>query len=190
MQAPTIVAGCPRSGTSLTMGALQICGAFVGPYACNPDNPKGTFENLEVLSLMHRRWARDRAHPYDEVRDRLKKQGCAGGPWAFKLAGRMLDYFGCAHEMWPGARWIIVRRDVDSIIASHRARGSVRRHHIDRAHMALKQIGACHDIGSMEIWPQRAVGGDVDGLKEAVAFAGLAWDEKILEFLEPGLWHW
>lgn len=57
---PTIVCviGSPRAGTSLTMRVLNLLGVYVGPEtalkAASPGNPKGFWENEDMMRLNHR----------------------------------------------------------------------------------------------------------------------------------------
>ena len=43
-QAPILIVGCPRSGTSMIGGAINICGAFRGELV-----GRGMFENNRIL---------------------------------------------------------------------------------------------------------------------------------------------
>ena len=48
-----MITGMARSGTSLVIGLLQICGLYLGKNLKSPksDNPKGYFEDLEFLAI-------------------------------------------------------------------------------------------------------------------------------------------
>ena len=48
---PILITGCARSGTSMTAGIIEICGAW-GGKTCGPTpfNPKGQFENRDIVN--------------------------------------------------------------------------------------------------------------------------------------------
>ncbi|MDH3359812.1 MAG: sulfotransferase [Desulfobulbaceae bacterium] len=142
MQPPILITGCARSGTSLTAGIIQLCGAFGGDTAGpNQFNKKGMFENLEIrdklckphlksigcdplgqkpLPSSHQNFniTRNQAEEWkDKIEAIFKKQGYKTGPWFYKGAKACLFWY-LWHLAFPTAKWIIVRRDADDIARS------------------------------------------------------------------------
>ena len=66
MPPPIIVTGCARSGTSLTAGIINICGAYGGTLAPpNVNNRKGMFENTTVRQTIVKPYLRE--HGWDPL---------------------------------------------------------------------------------------------------------------------------
>jgi len=188
---PIIIAGCPRSGTSLTAGVIHACGAFVGEYQVWPDNARGTFENLRVLSLLHRRWNKS-LNPADELRNELFRQGYKAGPWLIKLSGNMLlDKWIYARNMFPGSFWVIVQRNKKDIMASHQARDDkTAMHRIRQSVLTLSLIKHNTGLRWREVWPQKIIDGDFREMKKVVKWLGLSWNKRAVDaFVDPDLWH-
>ena len=50
---PILLTGCARSGTSLTAGIVNLCGAFGGIMSGpNRNNAKGMFENSKIRNTI------------------------------------------------------------------------------------------------------------------------------------------
>ena len=137
MEAPILVSGCARSGTSLVAQILKECGAWTGETVepCPKSNPDGFFEhkylrenvNKRILSsndcdpLGVKKLPEPGSLQYpsfkSEVATALKREGYEGGPWLFKDA--KLAYMP---ELWmrefPKARWVLTRRDGNAIVTS------------------------------------------------------------------------
>lgn len=142
MQDPILITGAARSGTSMTAGIVNICGAFGGVLSGpNKNNKKGMFENNRIRQ--------DIAKPY------LKSMGCdplgqkplpsnnqifnisddQARRWRLKILKVFKDegyrqgyffykgakiclYWYLWHKAFPKAKWIIVRRDANDIARS------------------------------------------------------------------------
>jgi len=139
---PILIVGCARSGTSMTAGILNICGAFGGEmYGPNTFNQKGMFENILIRQdivrpylkkigadpmaqrpLPNNRQVFEVSPPEaEEFRRRIQQtiqyQGYKDGPWFYKCPKSCLIWY-IWHLAFPNAKWIIVRRDHDGIISS------------------------------------------------------------------------
>ena len=132
---PIIVTGCARSGTSMTAGMINICGAFGGEmFGPNKFNQKGMFENIEIRQNVSKPYLRkigvdplgQKPLPNNrqvfevsenDVRNLrmraqliMQAQGYIDGPWFYKGAKVCLVWY-LWHRAFPDAKWVIVRRD-------------------------------------------------------------------------------
>lgn len=142
MQSPILITGAARSGTSLTAGIIQICGAFGGETAPSTMyNRKGMFENCEVrqgltkpylqsigcdplgqkpLPSTHKIFsvtAKEGMEWGEAVKKIFIRQGYESGPWYYKGAKACLLWY-MWHLAFPDAKWVIVRREENDIARS------------------------------------------------------------------------
>lgn len=147
---PILITGAARSGTSMTAGIIQICGAFGGETSGpNVYNRKGMFENTFIRQNIVKPYLKSigcdamgqdplpnprQVFDVDTIdADGWKKmiemtmidQGYTGGPWYYKGAKMCLTWY-LWHLAFPQAKWIIVRRDKDAIIDSCLRTGFMR----------------------------------------------------------------
>lgn len=142
MNDPIIITGCARSGTSLTAGIIQLCGAYGGTLqGPHPENKRGMFENLDVRNTVIKPFLRKigadprvqdpLASPSrvleqckdvgfvrsveNRVRTIFKNQGYESGPWFIKEP-KILSIWPLFHYAFPNARWIMIRRKAEDII--------------------------------------------------------------------------
>ncbi len=215
---PVFITGVPRSGTSMVAGMLEACGLWLGPTVPgNADNPKGYFENLvlrdnlqkEILlhsgfhrlgvtSLPPAEWQPDVPNMKAAVAHVLTAQGYDGSrPWGFKDAKLALTW-RLWHAHFPGARWVVVRRKADDIVASCLRTGFMNQHSNDRAFWCafvqsyearLERLRATV-AWSRNVHPAQLVAGDFVALKWMVVRLGLAWrEDAVRRFVAPELWH-
>lgn len=142
---PILVTGCPRSGTSLTAGSFDICGAWGGKTSGpNQFNKKGMFENSRIRNeilkpyLRRNHWDDMGQKPLPDIRKViedshnpeivmqlrvsvakvLRAQGYTGeGRWYYKGA-KMCIIWPLWDAAFPDADWVIVRRDAEDIVRS------------------------------------------------------------------------
>ena len=142
MRDPIIVTGCARSGTSMSAGILNICGAFGGDmFGPNQHNQKGMFENKVIRQDISKPYLKKiGADPLGqkplpnnrqvfevsqreikELRTRvvlaMQNQGYVDGPWFYKGAKSCLVWY-LWHMAFPKAHWIVVRRNTTDIAKS------------------------------------------------------------------------
>jgi len=142
MKDPILIVGCARSGTSMTAGMLNICGAFGGEmYGPGPWNQKGMFENIDIRAnivrpylekigadprgqkpLPNNRQVFEISPPEVEkfkqdVQRSIVKQGYREGTWFYKCPKSAMIWY-LWHCAFPEAKWIIVKRDHADIIKS------------------------------------------------------------------------
>jgi len=136
-QAPILITGCARSGTSMFAGAINMCGAFGGEMSPpNRHNQKGMFENYKIRQNVVKPYLREiKADPMgqyplpdvdnlwiprkwkEQVEKVFVEQGYTKGPWFYKGA-KMCLFWPAWHYAFPNAKWIIVRRRTPDILNS------------------------------------------------------------------------
>ncbi len=217
MRAPILITGVPRSGTSMTAGVINLCGAFGGiTSGPNMYNRKGMFENGKVREKVIKTYLRscgldplgqnplpaiDDLKPYPNLREKLvaiiKGQGYEEGPWFYKGA-KMTLLWPLFHEAFPGARWIIVRRRDEDIINSCFRCGFMKAYTtsegwqgwIDHHKRQFETMLKHPDMDVLEFWPEELVRGSLFSIKHVIAELGLVWNqEAVLQFVEPKLWR-
>lgn len=146
MKDPILITGCARSGTSMTAGIINICGAFGGDmFGPNKNNQKGMFENKEIRQNVVKPYLKkigvdqlgQKPLPNNrqvfEVSDEevvqfrkkvqkvFQQQGkslnLTNADWFYKGAKICLIWYLWACA-FPRARWIVVRRRKEDIINS------------------------------------------------------------------------
>ncbi len=139
---PIIIVGCARSGTSMTAGIVNICGAFGGDmFGPCKANKKGMFENKELRQNVVKPYLNSigvdplaqkplpsahhvfgiSANLPKEWRSRVQQiyqyQGYIDGPWFMKSAKAALIWL-LWHKAFPEAKWVLVRRKSEDIADS------------------------------------------------------------------------
>ena len=142
MDNPILITGAARSGTSLTAGIVNICGAFGGELAGpNIHNQKGMFENNVIRQTLVKPYLTsigcdplgqkplpnikqvfsvtiERANIWRRaVEQIMKRQGYKDGPWFYKGAKSCL-YWYLWSLAFPDAKWVVVRREPKDIVRS------------------------------------------------------------------------
>lgn len=221
MANPILVTGLPRSGTSLVAGILALCGAWTGDTTPpSPWNRKGGFENEALKDRFVKPYlALDGVDPLgldplprlampplvapeiwrQLVSGMVDELGLPPGqPWLFKDAKLALVWRQWA-AAFPEARWLVVRRRRDGVVASAlRAEPMARRLGYDWARWKrwahdylahLEELKAGVE-GVVEVWPDRDVFGDPARMKPVVEGLGLTWrPEAVADFVDARLWH-
>jgi hypothetical protein len=142
---------------------------------------------IEIAELTAKTWVR-------RVRELTLAQGYESGPWGYLGSDATLLWPVWA-AAYPNARWIIARRDDDSIIEScgrtkymgpRRTREQMARWIAD-FEKRFSALRARVDV--KEIWPAEFIAGDLTSLQGLFVSLGLGWDEqKIRDALAPVLW--
>ena len=215
MQDPILVTGCARSGTSMTAGVIDLCGAWGGKLTgALPHNRRGQFENSVIRNHIIKPYLRsmncdplgqkplpdvNNLTPFPTLRkqvvDVMKTQDYEGGSWYYKGA-KMCLMWPIWAEAFPGAKWIIVRRDDEAIINSCLRTGFMRRYNtIDGWQYWIdqhkKRFQEMHEAGLVirEAWPTKMVQGDFTEMQEIIDWLGLRWnDAGVRDFISPALW--
>jgi hypothetical protein len=184
MNAPILITGCARSGTSLVAGIINMRGAFGGKMSGpNMNNAKGMFENARIRNELVKPYFRSiGADPLgqfplpnvekmiipsgwsNDVIKVMQEEGYKDGPWMYKGA-KMCLHWPVWNYAFPNAKWIIVRRKTSDIINSCLRTGFMKA-------FALKQN-------------QKAVGVDTE-------WDGWLWwvhqhEQRFVEMIQAGL---
>jgi hypothetical protein len=215
--APVLVTGLPRSGTSMITGLLGLCGLWLGhTVPGGEENIRGFFENvvlrervqkeilrqgrfdpLGVARLPPPAWHPDIKNLRAVVAAALGAQRYDGREiWGFKDAKLTLTWRPW-HEHFPHARWVIVRRSTDEIVFSCLRTSFMKQHSSDPAFW--RRFVADY-LERLELL-QRAVGwsrsleaadvaaGRFDALERLVGELGLTWrPDAIRAFVAPEHW--
>lgn len=218
MISPILITGCARSGTSMTAGIIQMCGAFGGKTLCNQgnkNNRKGFFENGEIRENLVKPYLTlcgadplgqdplpvlENLIPLANLKDKVEEtytyQGHVGGPWYYKGA-KICLIWPTWHKAFPRAKWIIVRREDEEIIQSCLKTGFMRafkdeagwQSWIDTHKLRFQEMVDNH-LDVVEVWPSKFVHGDYSEIKGVVEDLGLKWkEEEVKDFVSPELWR-
>ena len=216
--APIFILGLPRSGTSMIAGAISLCGAWTGSTVPGGSpNPKGFFEHIAIREHVIKQILKflgcdplgvRKLPPVDlqgevpnlaeMIREILDRDGYKHDrPWLLKDA-KLTLLWPVFKKAFPGATWVVVRRDeegfIDSCIRTH----FMKQHSQDRGFWkkfaaeyniridALKNSGA----RVLEISSPGVIAGNLADFKELVAGLGLEYREsEVKEFISPNFWH-
>jgi len=143
IEKPIFITGCARSGTSMTAGIVQLCGAWGGDtFGTTRYNKKGMFENKDIRQNFTKPYLRSLGvdplgqHPLPDIDtvklttqatvdkwfrnicDTIKKQGYNGNQQWYYKGAKMCLFWPLWARAFPEARWIIVRRKSEDIVKS------------------------------------------------------------------------
>ena len=181
---------------------------MTGPVA---HNQKGQFENAYIRDKITKPFLQalgvDRLgqHPLPDthslnpvpgwssrIYSTIRNEGYTTGPWFYKGA-KLCLVWPVWHAAFPGARWIIVRRDADQI-----AKSCLRTHFMRaysdkdgwllwvREHEERFEAMYEAEVTGISVWPERAARGDLGEFKEMISWCELEWDDKaVKEFISP-----
>ena len=215
--APVLVTGLPRSGTSMVTGLLGLSGLWLGhTVPGGKENIRGFFENAILREHVHKEILRQGGfdplgvrrlpppawHPVVRnlravVAAVLTAQQYDGRQiWGFKDAKLTLTW-RLWHEHFPQARWIVVRRPDDEVIASCLRTSFMKQHSSDplfwRQFVAeyLERLAALQRVVG---WSRTIEAGDMaaarfDALERLVVELGLTWrPDAMRAFVAPEQW--
>jgi len=218
MEAPILITGAARSGTSMTAGIIHQCGAFGGTMSGpTPSNRRGMFENAVIRNGIVKPYLANvlnvdpmGQYPLPDISRLVRmpglrksienimwKQGYTGGPWFYKGA-KMCLFWPVWHEAFPNAKWIIIRREDADVVNSCMRTGFMRRHRdpeswqgwLDEHKIRFGEMIAA-GLQVREVWPSRFISGDFRSIKDTVEnYCGLKWNAgAVSRFVEPALWR-
>lgn len=215
LERPILITGCARSGTSLTAGIINLCGAFGGKmYGPTRYNRKGYFENSYIRREIQKNYMKDIAadprgqHPFPgkrmdiplgfgyTVKEAIKADGYHHGRWFYKDATICLNW-PVWHKAFPNAQWLIVRRPDEDIIDSCMRTPFMNSYHTREQwqQWVLHHKGCFLDmqkagLDMREVWTNDVVEkGDLTEIEKIVKSFSLNWDEKkVRGFVDSRLW--
>lgn len=140
---PILITGCARSGTSMSAGIIDLCGAWGGETSgSNKNNRKGMFENASIRNNFVKPFLASIGadpmgqHPLPDIEKCKLMSVAAIVEWRKKIlteihfqgykGERQWYYKGAKlcliwplwHRAFPKAKWIIVRRKSEDIVQS------------------------------------------------------------------------
>lgn len=211
-QRPIIITEIPRSGASIIAAVLGNCGVWLG-------DSHGTSPSKRLSSLLARPMLRGLGcdpvalgtYPPTLACNAVAASTSAlwrravckimerdaegiGRPWAY-LGADATPLWPVWRSAFPDARWIIVRRSQRSIIASCRRTGDVGVGKSDddlfrwigNFEMSFSEIMAV--TNSREIWPSRALAGELGEVLLLLDWLGVAYDPTaVSDLLAPMAW--
>lgn len=212
---PILITGCARSGTSLTAGVINICGAWGGEMrGATPYNKKGMFENTAIVDGLIKPFLKALgADPLGQdplpdtenvpiipewniaILRRLEAQGYNGERWFYKGV-KMLLIWPVWQAAFPDAKWVIVRRNKNEIAASCMRTPFMRAFNDEAGWLGwvkehedrFDQIFAA-GILAHEFWPGVALN-EPARFKDLISWLGLEWKEdEVNEFIDHSLWN-
>lgn len=191
MYPPILIAGPPRSGTTLIAWLLHLHGAWIGEAETTKDpttNPLVGTENTAI-----KRWLTmlPADTEYPAFRERLLALVDTDGPWLVKTSN-LLTHWRLFATHFPEARWVLPNRPLEDIVAS-----DMRRRPVD--YRTSRNIRATNKIVQMEIaasgvehhWviADRLAREDMEEARKLVEFCGLSFDPGVTrEWIQPERW--
>jgi len=221
MLRPILICGAARSGTSLVAGIFNRCGAWGGVMdGPQINNRRGMFENTSIRRNMVKPFLVSigadklgqrplpdiaRVHAVsagiaDDWRERvlavLRAEGYTSGQWFYKCA-KMCHMWPLWAAACPEARWIIVLRPDQDIIASCMRATFMRAYKSDHGWQYWldehkKRLRELYEAGlsTSIVWSDWVAAGDFWNIRHAIESCELTWDEEaVKEFVDPGLYH-
>lgn len=220
---PVIITGCGRSRTSLVAGILHNCGLWMGDICgATPNNKKGMFENVALRSNALKPFLHNlgydprgqnplpnynippiigadflnfaKAHKRIIAEQAKQQDFDFTSPWGWKEPKDCLVW-ECFNEIYPNAKWVIVRRKASGIAEScmrtsfMKAYSSVKGWGtwIEAHEEKFKQMKNAH-LHYKEIWTDELIDFSFAKMREIVKWTGLKWDErKVFSFIDPSI---
>lgn len=215
-----IITGTQRSGISIIAGLINLCGAWGGRFDKQPRfNGKVSYENADIRQALVRpllygmradpwgqrplpdikrcrKVARKVAPTWKRTTERtVLLQGYTEGP-IFIASAQAAPIWPVWAKAFPGARWVLVRRDDGDIVQSCLKSGFMRGYSsqagwqqwVEEHKMRFEEMAKA-GLNMLEIWPQKIIQGKFEELKNVVHRLMLRWDQSEVEdFVAPILW--
>jgi hypothetical protein len=191
-----LITGAARSGTTLTTSIIEACGGVTGDVSQLREH-KGVKEaQKEAL----RSFGYDPLGQYplpdqeidtEQLREKILYHTQGIDTLKEAKATLMWRVF---HELFPDAKWVLVRRDRDRIVASCKRTNFMKKapdwykwaEHYEKQLEAMK-----NDVVYREVWPDRLVRqGDDSDFRALIDWLGLEWNEQAVQsIVDPNKWH-
>ena len=217
-QTPVLVTGLPRSGTSMVAGCFKELGAWLGDTVPGGvGNPKGFFENQRLREQLIKPLLQQlgcdplgvkslpdfqsvpTVNGLDRVFFQLLKQDGYGGdqPWLYKDA-KMTLLWPLIAQVFPYARWVIVKRPAEDVISSclrthfmaHHSQNTLFWRDFVTQYQTRLDLLKQSEFQVYEIAADNLISGNSDEILTLARNLGLAVDaEAIRQFVVPGFWQ-
>lgn len=213
-----MIAGLPRSGTSMVTGCLHSLGAWVGnTVPGGVGNPKGFFEHVSLREKLIKPLLTQlgcdplgvRQLPVfnqvpringlrDSALSIIKNDGYSGDmPWAYKDA-KLTLLWPLFIQAFPNARWIIVSRNPEDVIRSclrthfmahHSQSNAFWRDFVSQYQARLTALKESQ-AQVYEISADNLISGNSDEILTLADSLGLRSDRHVIEsFVDPNFWQ-
>ena len=169
---------------------MKICGAWTGPTVPGDQaNPKGYFENLQFRKLVA-----EQEPTIQKVIMLIRKKADKFQPWLLKHPA-LLSNWRQWHSLFPGARWILVRRPKENIEKSIRNCGFLKASPppVENYLKQMEKLKLEPGLWWREVHSDKLIqhANRSDLIKHLIVELGLTWHpEKVNEFIEPNYWHY
>lgn len=216
MKEPILITGCARSGTSLTAGIINICGAFGGEMTGTTRfNPKGQFEHSYIRQNIVKSYLTSiNADPLGQyplpdiskltpvedwdkfiINAVFKDVEIDERDWFYKGA-KMCLIWKIWNFAFPNAKWIIVRRDKEKIAESCLRTSFMRAFNtkedwiswVEEHEKRFEEMKRnCKNV--IEINAYEATY-EINFFREMILSLGLTWrEDEVNEFIDQSLWN-
>jgi len=219
MKSAILISGIARSGTSMTAGIINICGAKGGEMSsATIYNKKGMFENYEIRDTLVKPLlinlgvdpmaqnplpdvklfkGLDNVSWKNRVEKILNEQGISENDIWFYKGAKMCLMWPLWDNAFPDAKWVLVRRRSKEIVNSCMRTGFMRAFKTEEGwqgwvnqHITRFNEMLHANLNLREVWPQEMIDGEFSEIKAVVEWLGLEWKEKeVKEFITPSLWN-
>lgn len=201
---PILITGAERSGSTLIARILDMCGVWSGH--CNK-----MFENIKIMQ----QFPTNEGSLFPEtsfvipfwfeqaINDVKSEQNWKGQKWMIK-GSKLAQYWPIMHNLYPDAKWLIVRRRTGDVVQSCIKTGYMttfkRPMNLEALNFKSEEEGWLWWIHQYEnkfvemmqsglncriIWPDRMVTGNFKQVQETLEWLGVKWNDKIPEVISP-----
>jgi hypothetical protein len=196
-QAPILITGIPRSGTTMIAATINMCGAFAGELS-----KRGMYCNDHVREELVKIYLEMKNVGLDYIPINWKisvdtimiMEGYKKGSWMYKDSN-LSKMWKVWNYAYPDAKWIIVRRRTGDIISSCMKTAYMTEYDTPEGWLKMvHEYEKCfvdmitEGLNCKVIWPERMVNGDYQQLYELCDWLGLQWNPKALSFIDSLLW--
>lgn len=202
---PILITGIPRSGSTMIAATINLCGAFGGEMS-----KRGMYSNDRVREEIVKPYLIENGInknglyltssnlPFVDIKDWVEKimieEGYQEGNWMFKDS-RLSLMWNTWNQVYPNAKWIIVRRRTGDIIQScmktkYMIGYDDEKGWLDMVHGYEKKLIALIETcpNHMIIWPERMVQRNYQQIYDMCDWLGMKWNPDALHFIDSLLW--
>ena len=186
MKNPILITGAARSGTSMTAGVINLCGAWGGELAkATPYNKKGMYENRAIVNEM--------------VKPLLITVGA--DPMGQKPLPNIRDFEEIDSVQWR-EKFIKIMKSQgyngeEDIISSCMKTGFMSKYKDRNGWLGwvrehVKRFKEMYEnkLNIREVFPQEMIDGNYIDIESIIEWLGLEWKEQtVKDFISPELWN-
>ena len=211
IDSPIFVTAPPRSGTTMVAGLLKMHGVWIGEARVTsyPEtNPQVGTENQEIKQLCkdiaqvtgYKNWHVPLPEPVFEsgtaFAESVKQRVYTTGPWLVKTAWITI-YYQLWHEAFPKAKWLLIQRSAEEIVASVKRHPVMQRHSevqvrkfVDALHARMGKIQSTPGIKSLIVDPAKIASSDLRRIVEVLRFCDIEPKAEVINnWIHPEWWH-